>query len=100
MADTPAKKDPSELSLRDMLGAQHPLHGAFANVYERMGGEDQLLTWAEENQGEFYKMLVKLAPPPVQKGASGHLSVVINTALQPSALDAGPGVTLEHTPDG
>jgi len=44
------------------------LKKAFMNVFERLGGEDELLTWAESskrNQETFYSWMTKLFPQEV-----------------------------------
>lgn len=36
---------------------------AWNEVFQKLGGIEHLLTWAEEHQSEFYKIFAKLAPP-------------------------------------
>ena len=69
-----------------------------ADVFEELGGEEFLLSWAEENQTEFIRMMLKLAPPAIPKGASGGIHLHIHSDLQPTALDVGQGsgITIEN----
>lgn len=87
-----------EVALRDRLQSQHPLHGMMADVFEELGGEEFLLSWAEENQTEFIRMMLKLAPPAIPKGQQGGIHLHVHSDLQPTALDAGqgPGVTIDN----
>lgn len=65
-----------------------------ASIYNRLGGEDRMLEWADENLGSFYHMMIKLRPQVAPNtGHSGKIEVNINTALQPTALD-GPALKI------
>lgn len=90
--------DSKEVSLKDKLAVQHPLHGMMGEVFEELGGQDFLLTWAEENQTEFIRMMIKLAPPAIPKGQQGGIHLHVHSDLQPTVLDAGggAGVTIDE----
>ena len=34
-------------AIKEAFNAHHPLHGVFANVYERLGGEEFIYQWAK-----------------------------------------------------
>jgi hypothetical protein len=52
------------------------LKAAFLNVFERMGGEDALLEWANSsnhNKAAFYQWITKMLPADVNvSGEVGH----------------------------
>jgi hypothetical protein len=79
----------NEVALQERLAQQHPLHGMMGEVFEELGGQEFLLTWAEENQTEFIKMMFKLAPPAIPKGVQGGIHLHVHSDLQPTELDAG-----------
>ena len=95
MSDT---EQSQELTLTQRLAQQHPLPGMLGEVFEELGGPEFLLTWAEENQIEFIKMMMKLAPPAIPKGQTGGITLHVHTALGPTVLDAGEGagVTIDN----
>lgn len=41
------------------------IKAAFLEAFERRGGADALLRWAEDNETEFYKLASKLIPTEV-----------------------------------
>ncbi len=84
-----------EVALKERLHAQHPLHGMMADVFEELGGEEFLLTWAEDNQTEFIRMMLKLAPPAIPKGQTGAIHLHVHSDLQPTELDI-TGVTIDN----
>ncbi len=92
--------------MREKMAGQHPFHERLADVYERMGGDDALQEWAEENPGQFYNMMMKAAPPPQVSPKAGGLSLTLalHPALAPGPLDVTPGpgnpLTIEHDADG
>jgi len=51
------------------------LKQSFLNVYNRMGGEDELLLFAKSHKALFYQMLTKLFPQEVDH--SGEISLDI-----------------------
>ena len=53
------------------------LKQAFLNVFERMGGEDELLKWAREtnrNKATFYQWITKMLPADVNLGNASDAS--------------------------
>ncbi len=70
------------------LHAQHPIHGAFANVFAKLGGEEFLLEWAEENPDKFLSMLTRMTPA-LQPGAThqGDVKIRVDNAIGTSDLD-------------
>lgn len=48
---------------------------ALLRVYDRMGGDEQLLAWATENQTEFYKIAARLIPTEVTADVDGVIEV-------------------------
>ena len=86
----PVTASANDQAITDKLQSQSPLHGAMGRVYQRLGGEEALMDWAEENYGEFLKIMIKLAPPPQEKpggGNTGSVTINLPEGLGPSALD-------------
>lgn len=48
---------------------------AFEQAFAQMGGVPQLVTWAKDNQGEFYKLFSRLLPVQVNADVTGHLTL-------------------------
>jgi hypothetical protein len=74
--------------VRELLANQHVLHGMFGRVFERLGGEDFLMEWAEDNPGRFLSMLVKMTP--TVQPTTGHVGDVhlhVHHSLAPTELD-------------
>ena len=74
--------------LVDVLRSQHALMGIYGNVFERLGGEDFLFEWAEDNPSKFLSMIVKMVPniAPTQ-GIVGDINIRISSDLPRTALD-------------
>ena len=49
-------------AVKSQLSSQNALHSMFANVLDRMGGEDFLNEWAEDNPTRFLNLMVKMTP--------------------------------------
>ena len=85
-----------QLALEEKMGGQHPFHGVLAEVFERIGGIEAMIDWAEDNPAMFYQMMAKAAPPPSQnRGGSGDgggttVNVVLPQGLNPGPLDSAP----------
>jgi hypothetical protein len=76
-------------AVKQSLAAQHPLHGILGNVFERLGGEQFVYEWAEDNPGRFISLIFGAAPKaPQVQGMTGDVTIVINNALQPTELDS------------
>lgn len=78
---------------------QHPLHAAFASVYERLGGEEFLLDWAEENPDKFFAMMAKMAPAAPPKGQHGGLHLHVHPTLAAGPLDEVKGQVIDVEPE-
>ena len=79
---------PESGNLTSTLLNQHPMHGLFASVFEKMGGEQFLLEWAQDNPGRFITLLTKMTPnlqPTV--GTQSEIRLVIDNKLGRTALD-------------
>ena len=51
------------------------LKQSFLNVYESLGGDEALKTWAIESPGEFFHLLARLLPKQVDiSGQIDHMS--------------------------
>ena len=73
----------------EQLESQHAIHGMWGRVFERWGGEDRLLDWADENPGKFLTLMTKMVPnmTPINS-IQGDVNIVVNPALVPTDLDA------------
>lgn len=75
-------------AIKAALGAQHALHGMFADVLHDLGGKDFVLNWAKENPGRYLNLLVKMTPNLIPtSGMQGDINLTVNNALLPTALD-------------
>ena len=74
--------------IKQVLTAQHAMHGMLAEVFEDIGGQVALTEYAAENQRWFYSSFFKLTPtlaPTV--GMQGDINLTINNHLTRTALD-------------
>lgn len=92
-----------QIALREKMAGQHPFHESLAIVYERMGAEDALQEWAEDNPGKFFELMMKASPPPQHnpKGGGLSLTLALHPALAPGPLDITPAhdatpLTIDH----
>ena len=74
--------------LVDVLHSQHALMGIFGNVFQRLGGEQFIYEWAEDNPTKFITMLSHMVPnlAPTQ-GMQGDINIRISSDLPRGALD-------------
>lgn len=72
----------------EQLEKQHPFHAAMGRTYDRLGGDDLLYGWAEENPGGFLKMIMATTPSmqPVTS-IQGDVILHVHPSLAPTALD-------------
>ena len=56
---------------------------ALALAFEGLGGVPALTAWAAENQGEFYKLWVRLLPTEIKASGELGLGVVLNVSYGP-----------------
>ena len=58
-------------------GVSNKLTGAFRDavrhVYTGLGGHENFLVWAKDNQTEFYKIASRLIPGEMQEGGRGEI---------------------------
>lgn len=83
--------------VKQQLEGQHAVHGMWGRVFERWGGEDRVLDWADENPGRFLTLMVKMVPSmtPINH-IQGDVNLVVHNTLGPTALD---GEVIEHAAD-
>ena len=83
-----ADEEPQLEQIKQALSAQHAIHGMMGRVFERLGGEDFMFEWAQDNPGRFLGMLVKATPglAPTQ-GLQGDVHLHVHNTLGPSELD-------------
>lgn len=68
------KKGHKSLKRKGAVSKFTTLKKAWINVFERMGGENELLEFAKAHKAIFYQMLTKLFPQEVkQSGAISHI---------------------------
>ena len=77
-------------AVKSQLSSQNALHSMFANVLDRMGGEDFLNEWAEDNPTRFLNLMVKMTPGLMPTASlTGDINIRIHNDLGPSSLDGG-----------
>jgi hypothetical protein len=76
------------VSIATALANQHPIHGAFGRVFERLGGEEFLYNWGLENPTKFIMLMTKMTPSmaPTQ-GLQGNVNLHVHASLMPTELD-------------
>ena len=74
--------------VKEVLHSQHAIMGIFGNVFERLGGEDWLFEWAQDNPTKFITLMTKMVPTlqPTQ-GLQGDVKLIVHPTLVPSELD-------------
>ena len=74
--------------VRESLERQHAIHGVFGRVWDRLGGEEFLYEWAEENPGRFITLITKMTPGLAPtSGFQGKVVLHVDASLTPTALD-------------
>ncbi len=53
------------------------LKDSFLNVFQQMGGDEALLSWAQKNPGDFYGMVKTMLPKTVDSNLSGDISLTL-----------------------
>ncbi len=73
------------------LRAQHVVYGVLGDVFEKIGGVDEMVDWvrrSDKNQGSFYRMFAKAAPSMIPThGMQGDVNITVNNQLKPTPLD-------------
>ena len=59
---------------------------AVLNVFNRVGGEDHLEKWAQQNQTEFYKIAARLIPTEITGSGEGGVIEILHR-IKESGLD-------------
>ena len=91
-------------AVREAFEQGTPMQRLMGQVLDELGGVDFLVDWAEENPGEYVRILMaanpapqQIAAAPGQPGGSGiHLH--LHPSLAPTQLDDG-GHIIEHESD-
>ncbi len=75
--------------VKQVLHSQHAIMGIFGNVFERLGGEQFLYEWAEDNPTKFIVLMTKMVPAlaPAQ-GMQGDVKLMVHPTLVSSELDS------------
>jgi len=66
------------------------LKAAFLNVFEKMGGETELLRWAslnEHNRGLFYQWITKMLPADVEIGGKDGAPIPVKLVKVVTTVD-------------
>tara|TARA_R110000744_G_scaffold53041_1_gene113454 strand:+ start:202 stop:492 length:291 start_codon:yes stop_codon:yes gene_type:complete len=80
--------DDDTQKLVQVLRSQHALMGIYGNVFERLGGEQFLYEWAEDNPSKYLTQLVKMVPTLAPTaGLQGEINIRISADLPRSVLD-------------
>jgi len=75
--------------VKEVLHSQHAIMGIFGNVFERLGGEQFLYEWAEDNPTKFITLMTKMVPTlQPSSGLQGDVRITVHPALGASPLDA------------
>ena len=74
-------------SLPALMAQHHPIHGIFGAAFEEMGGHANLVSWAKENQSEFYRIFSRMAPPPQSNVTIKKMEISVNEGLKRTVLD-------------
>ena len=83
-------------------GTPNVITGAFRDAiriaFTGLGGHENFLAWAKDNQTEFYKIAARLIPGEMQEGNAGkHLTIIVNRGGGP-VLDVPPALD-DHATD-
>ncbi len=82
------EQDDMTLRVKEVLHSQHAIMGIFGNVFERLGGEEFLYTWAFDNPTKFITLMTKMVPTlQPTTGLQGDVNLIVHPTLVPSELD-------------
>jgi hypothetical protein len=71
-----------------VLHSQHALMGIWGNVFDRLGGEQFLFEWAQDNPTKYLTMLTRMVPTLApSQGIQGDINIRISNDLPRGALD-------------
>jgi len=82
------EKSEKDIRLHSEFEGYGAIPSLAVRVFERIGGEDAMVEYAEENRGWFYTHFLKMRPnvAPIS-GIQGEVNIVINNGLSRTALD-------------
>ena len=81
------KKQEVMKPLHQQMQEVHPIHGVFAEVFERLGGVPRMEEWANANYTDFMRIFSKMAPRPMNNDASTQIEINVHPLLGRSPLD-------------
>jgi len=96
LANIKDKRPPATLA--EANAGSHPLFRMMGEALEELGGVDFIATWAEENPGDFMRLMVSTIPNQTQggprtQGAATNFNINLHPGLAPGPLDGmGPVV--------
>lgn len=73
--------------LAEQLQNVHPIHAVFIQAFVELGGEERFRQWADENYGDYVKILSHIAPRPQLDSEPGKIQISIHPSLNRTALD-------------
>lgn len=70
------------------LANQHPFHAMLGRVFQKFGGEERVVQWADENPGAYIRLMMGTTPSmqPMQH-IQGDVNLHVHATLGPTALD-------------
>lgn len=67
---------------------QRTVRESLVSVYERLGGDDAMLSWASENPEEFYRHWIKMLPTEVKQDVTSSDGTLQPVSIQVVGVDA------------
>ena len=67
---------------------QRTVRESLVSVYERLGGDDAMLSWAAENPEEFYRHWIKMLPTEVKQDVTSSDGTLQPVSIQVVGVDA------------
>ena len=83
------QSDKLPANVKEAFQQSHPLHQAFAEVWDELGGVNFLRDWAEDNPTAFIDIMLRLTPTPNAPlgGKDNVMHMHLHPSLQPGPLD-------------
>jgi hypothetical protein len=80
---------PLEQQMMVQMKAQGPMYEMMANAFVRLGGEELVYDWGEENPGGIIRMMFTTCVPSLQPQSAiqGEVTLNVHHSLAPTALD-------------
>ena len=75
MTGVPFKKGNKGRPVGSVNKATQTVREAFALAFEKRGGAQALVRWADENETEFYKLAARLIPTEIQGDVQAALTI-------------------------